>query len=852
MATTDNTTPATPEPEVYELRVVEGEDLDDTSSEVSFEELHRRGTPVFHRRPPPPAKKAVLKVDGKVPELLYVLKYIGWNDRVVECKEIIMMRTYALTLFAKSDRHSTRAFIDIPEFQGDETEADEFDGEKPVIEIVTKVFTSRAPVRSNRRRRHRGPGQQDRPITETFDQADYRYDDCYSEEEEDHEASPPEVARPHMIIHSEHLINALKAVVAYYPFVNLDGKVVSINSPYRVLYHHRRELAHFRDNQPSVHGEEYASTTAKHIDVLLNFLEDNLGDKIAREEELHQLKEPKATFEYFWLLLKPGAVVYAKRYDIWTPYVISSVHINQQTTGPQDTYKVNCWMIESNGTKVNRYMYSFSVSPWLGEQPIASLTVIPEAFWPEDLEAQGGLTMKEKCIQLGKMYWDLLKRPTYMDYEGLLVNSGSGNRQSRGPTGFMKGRVICDAPGFDSFYNLSPDGMRGMSRYHRPPVYNQSAPPFKDHLPRNLPRCGCNPCSKNRSVDVNSPYLNFEDLDPLRDSPPDNDLFFYICSNTIPGFILGDRRWGHLSIANLRPLATDKEAFKYLVLDDEVKLTVKALIGKFANDLGAGQVVPWGNDFVKNKGEGRIFLLHGAPGVGKTCTAECVAELTNRPLIALTSGDLSVDPYNIEANLSYFLELGQRYGALVLLDEADVYLERRRSKDISRNGLVSVFLRALEYYRGVLFLTTNRVQSFDPAFLSRIHVALHYKNLRDEDRERIWTNNFDRLIRDSNNRIHISTAARDFVWNSQDVRDLKWNGREIRNVMQTALALAESEASDENSERILLSEKHIRAVVKMSRGFRDYIQTSIPEVWKEDDVDSDDPHDEAFGRRLRL
>ena len=53
----------------------------------------------------------------------------------------------------------------------------------------------------------------------------------------------------------------------------------------------------------------------------------------------------------------------------------------------------------------------------------------------------------------------------------------------------------------------------------------------------------------------------------------------------------------------------------------------------------------------------------------------------------MTSGDLSVDSYNIEANLSYFLELGQRYGALVLLDEADVYLERRRSKDISHNGL---------------------------------------------------------------------------------------------------------------------------------------------------------------------
>lgn len=821
---------AQPEARVHEIRVIEGEDIDDDASIVSFEHL-----PVSRGRVVPPPK-TVLKVDGKVPDVLYVLKYIGWNDKVVECKYSTTPRYQDLSLTANQpDRQSTQAFKDVPEFEGDAEGEANIPTEKPVIEIITKVFTAKAARRSGRRHRGRGgPGQTDRPLTETFDQVDYRCDDYISDDEDDLEATPPDKARPFMTIHSEHLINALKAVVAYYPYINLDGKMVTINSPYRVLYHHRRELAKYRDNQPPTHDAEYTATTAKHIDALLGFLDMNLGDEIRQEEERHGLKVPKATFEYFWLLLKPGEVIYSKRYDIWTPYVISSVRVNQHAYSPYDVYKVNCWMIETNGTKVNRYMYSFNVSPWLGEQAIGSLGVIPAAFWPEDLDAQGGLTMKEKCIQQGKMYWELLKRPTYMEYEGLLVNSGSGNRQSRGPTGFMRGRVICDAPGFDSYYNLSPDCMRGMARYHRPPALNQTAPPVKDHLPRNQPRCGCRACATDRSREIESPFLNFEDLDPIHDSPPENDLFYFVSSNTIPGFILGDRRWGHLNLGLLRPVVTDKEAFKYLVLDDEVKLTVKALIGKFATDLGAGLIAPWGNDFVKNKGEGRIFLLHGAPGVGKTCTAECVAELTNRPLISLTSGDLSVDSYNIETNLSYFLELGQRYGALVLLDEADVYLERRRSKDISRNGLVSVFLRALEYYRGVLFLTTNRVQSFDPAFLSRIHVALHYKNLRDEDRERIWTNNFDRLTRDSDNLIHISSAARDFAWNGREVRNLKWNGREIRNAMQTALALAESDSQEENSDRILLEEKHLRAVVKMSRGFRDYITTSIPDDWEED------------------
>ncbi|SPJ75016.1 related to TOB3 (member of AAA-ATPase family) [Fusarium torulosum] len=814
-------------PQPHEVQIFD----DDTSSIASFEDIpprHRPRTRNLSRRIiSPPPKREILKVDGKVPDVIHVVKYLGWRDNVVEFRQ-------STQPFESISPYGSHGGLDLADGE------DSTDEEKPVLEIVTRVLPRSTPHRPLHPPPPGSPRDHDRPITGAFEQVDHCFDSGLPVLDSEPQATGPEVTRPFMIIHSEHLINALKAVMVYYPYVNFDGKSVKITAPYRVLYHHREELAYYKHRQPSTHSPEYTSTTAKHIDVLLKFLDENLGDDIRRESERHQLATPKATFDLFWLLLKPGEVIYAKRHDIWTPYIISSVSIDQGNSDPYDAYRVHCWMLESNGTKVNRFMSSFHLPQWLGEQAIGSLSVIPAMFWPEDLEAQGGMTMREKNIALGKLYWELLKRPTYMDYEGHLVNSGARNRHCRGPTGFMSGRVICDAPGFDNFYNQGPDGFRG-DRYNRRPRYSEGAPPVKDHLPRDLPCCGCDACMEDHSGrNTKSPYRGFEDLDPTRDSPPDNEIFYLLCSKTMPGFVLGDRRWGHLSIANLKPVESDKEAFKYLVLDDEIKMTVKALIGKFATNLGEGKVSPWGNDFVKNKGEGRIFLLHGAPGVGKTCTAECVAELTNRPLISLTSGDLSVDSDTVESNLSYFLELGQRYGALVLLDEADIYLERRRSKDIMRNGLVSVFLRALEYYRGVLFLTTNRVQSFDSAFLSRIHVALHYKSLSHEDRERIWTYSFDRLSDDSNGRIQISGAAREFVWNSQDVRSLKWNGREIRNAMQTALALAENEAEEEHTERITISEKHLRAVMKMSRGFRDYIKNAVPVQGFEDTLEDSD------------
>lgn len=115
---------------------------------------------------------------------------------------------------------------------------------------------------------------------------------------------------------------------------------------------------------------------------------------------------------------------------------------------------------------------------------------------------------------------------------------------------------------------------------------------------------------------------------------------------------------------------------------------------------------------------------------------------------------------------------------MVLLDEADIYLEKRAYSDVERNSVVSVFLRALEYYRGLLFLTTNRVNAFDDAFKSRIHVSLHYPQLTDEDRGAIWRNFFRLGVKDG---IEVTKKGRKYIREDETLRQLEWNGREIRN-----------------------------------------------------------------------
>lgn len=90
------------------------------------------------------------------------------------------------------------------------------------------------------------------------------------------------------------------------------------------------------------------------------------------------------------------------------------------------------------------------------------------------------------------------------------------------------------------------------------------------------------------------------------------------------------------------------------------------------------------------------------------------------------------------------------------------------------------FLRALEFYDGILFLTTNRVGSFDDAFMSRVHVQLHYPKFTDEQRQQLWKTFTGKLVRERGDYMRLNIDAKEYI-GSAEVRALEWNGREIRN-----------------------------------------------------------------------
>lgn len=134
------------------------------------------------------------------------------------------------------------------------------------------------------------------------------------------------------------------------------------------------------------------------------------------------------------------------------------------------------------------------------------------------------------------------------------------------------------------------------------------------------------------------------------------------------------------------------------------------------------------------------MLLSGPPGVGKTLTAESVAEEMKVPLYLLSAGELGHDTSMVEARLSVVFDMVTRWNAVLLLDESEIFLEERSLENLEHNKLVCTFLRVLEYYEGIMFMTTNRVRTIDSAFQSRIHISLDYQELTMESRKQIWQN----------------------------------------------------------------------------------------------------------------
>jgi hypothetical protein len=284
--------------------------------------------------------------------------------------------------------------------------------------------------------------------------------------------------------------------------------------------------------------------------------------------------------------------------------------------------------------------------------------------------------------------------------------------------------------------------------------------------------------------------------------PTFTDEEYLIASPVVLGFAFAEKLWLEFTVSGVKDIVWNEGAYDSLVLEDNTKAIVKALVE--SHKYHPAESI---DDVIQGKGKGLVAVLHGPPGTGKTLTAEGISELLKCPLYMVSAGELGTDPRTLEAELQKILDIAHAWGAVLLLDEADVFLEKRTIQDIHRNALVSIFLRLLEYFQGILFLTTNRVETFDDAFQSRIHIALRYGELSTKAKKAV----FKMFIE----RVRVLEGVETMPFTEEDYNSLarnNLNGRQIKNTIRTAQALAVN-----NKEP--LSMEHIKRVLDVSNAF---------------------------------
>lgn len=235
-----------------------------------------------------------------------------------------------------------------------------------------------------------------------------------------------------------------------------------------------------------------------------------------------------------------------------------------------------------------------------------------------------------------------------------------------------------------------------------------------------------------------------------------------------------------IHVNNLTEYIYDRELASKLVLPAESRGLVEILLAKQEEF----------KDIVAGKSGGTIILCAGPPGTGKTLTAEVYAEAVARPLYSVQASQLGVQAEQLEKELMLVLQRGRRWNAVMLLDEADVYVHAR-GDDLYQNAIVGVFLRVLEYHASVLFLTTNRAETVDDAIASRCTAKIVYSLPTPENQAKIW-----RILADN---AEIDIADKEIA---KIVKEHALSGRDVKNLLKLAALFSKASGKPVTAETI--------------------------------------------------
>ncbi|KAJ9144049.1 p-loop containing nucleoside triphosphate hydrolase protein [Pleurostoma richardsiae] len=560
-------------------------------------------------------------------------------------------------------------------------------------------------------------------------------------------------------VQSKSLVDAIKKVNKHPPLRPVTDRFTE-EEPYPTLFRHmddiRQEILSLNDERALLDLKALEEVSREMVSIWNDAREESLDGELT-------------SYDLIWKHFHPGDLV-VREDDIGNLWLFVLIEITRgdimigrrANAETKRICKFSTWLLTWDGveSRLNRRSVIFNCTEFSGRRPVKSLPVYPLKF----LKGVSEDETKYLLVKRGQQWWKLItERTACLEYNGpaythelddyrrrkvILDTRGASPKRLR-----VDGRVVIDG---DSKGLAPVDVLLGATDDDYDDRYDERAParPVND-------------------------YRDQYQWDKLPITTELTDEQAMLCPPIIGCYGLRSKEFYSASVTNLRTVGWNVDAMDHLVLDVKKKDMLKGLVGYHysRDDRGKG-------DLIAGKGQSLVILLHGPPGVGKTLTAESIAEAVQKPLVSLSIGDMVWDESRLQERLESEFKRATYWDAILLLDEADVVLEARSFEDVRRNGIVSIFLRQLEYYQGVLFLTTNRVSTMDTAFQSRIQIGIGFQSMTPEIRAQVWA---QLLALNGRDKIIGMKALQDV---KQKLSKCELNGRQIRNVLNVAEGLA--------------------------------------------------------------
>lgn len=365
---------------------------------------------------------------------------------------------------------------------------------------------------------------------------------------------------------------------------------------------------------------------------------------------------------------------------------------NSIEVGSYTALTLDCFYLDFDGEFVAPCQKTLHVGYFSGQKKISDIGVIPTGFGDET---------KAILDDLRKRGERLISLHGHKIYRGLVASTSEeivGEVYIDPETGYAEvGGWSKHNPELGKLSHIPPE----------PSEYTFATRPSKRNAARDMRyRRETSPVPTRSEVDIDieneimgeflreySTLLSV--VNPKTDDlNPDQLLLLPECTF---GYVFRSRRWLFLSVDDIKDITrTDEErerGFNDLVIPLNYRQMLLALVENHAR--GSAKVQGMESsasghmDLVAGKGNGLIILLHGPPGAGKTSTAETIAAYTKRPLYSITCGDIGTVPEDIERSLENHFRLANKWGCVLLLDEADVFMAKRDWHSMERNAAVS-------------------------------------------------------------------------------------------------------------------------------------------------------------------